>query len=157
MQIPKILLTTLSLNDIDLHGNDVIHICQSVVAKHLNVLAPGGRLVVTIPNLRGANYLLAWLFCKDLIPLHNLSIMRRDKFCNLFLTHELAPLLCGYFGTFSFGIFNTQPESKRRYLLMVCDKVQRLLNAAFRLLFGARGAETSYFSPYLIFVGEKKR
>jgi SAM-dependent methyltransferase len=135
------------------HFTDV----EGVVAKHVNVLAPGGRLVVTIPNLRGANYVLAWLFCKDLIPLHNLSIMRRDRFRKLFLNPDLTPLLCGYFGTFSFGIFNTRPESKRRYLLMICDKVQRLLNAVFRLLFGARGAESRYFSPYLIFVAVKER
>jgi len=134
------------------HFTDV----EGVVAKHVNVLAPGGRLVVIIPNLRGVNYLLAWVFCKDLIPLHNLSIMRRDKFCKLF-PDDVTPQLCGYFGTFSFGIFNTRPESKRRYLLMMCDKVQRLLNALFRLLFGARGAESRYFSPYLIFVGVKER
>ena len=73
------------------------------------------------------------------------------------LADDLAPLLCGYFGTFSFGIFNTQPESKRRYLLMMCDKVQRVLNAVFRLLFGARGADSRFFSPYLIFVGVKQR
>jgi SAM-dependent methyltransferase len=135
------------------HFTDV----DGVVAKHLNVLAPGGRLVVTIPNLRGINYWLAWVFRKELIPLHNLSIMQQDQFCRLFKRHDLAPLLCGYYGTFSFGIFNAGPESTTRYLLIACDKVQRLLNAGFRLLFGARGAESRYFSPYLIFVGVKER
>jgi len=128
-----------------------------VVARHLNVLAPGGRLIVTIPNLRGINYLLTWIFRKELIPLHNLSIMRKDEFCRLFSRPNVATLLCGYYGTFSFGIFNVRSGSTKRHLLMVCDKAQRLLNAAFRFLFGARGAESRFFSPYLIFIGVKER
>lgn len=130
---------------------------ESVVSQHLNVLAPGGRLVVTIPNLRGINYFFTWVFRKDLIPLHNLSIMHRDEFCKLFSRHDVVPLLCDYFGTFSFGIFGARPSSMRRLLLMICGKLQRLLNAAFRVFFGARGAESRYFSPYLIFVGAKGR
>ncbi len=135
------------------HFTDV----ESVVSKHLNVLAPGGRLVITIPNLQGVNYFLTWVFRKELIPMHNLSIMRRATFCELFSRREVTPLLCDYYGTFSFGLFNTRPESRMRYLLMVCDKVQRLLDAAFRLLFGARGAKSRHLSPYLIFVGVKER
>ena len=134
------------------HFTDV----DSVVSKHLSVLAPGGRVVVTIPNLRGVNYALAWLFRKELIPLHNISIMRRDEFCKLFRRPDLTPLLCGYFGTFSFGLFNTRPDSKRRHLLNICAAMQRVLNAMFRLVLRGRGAETTYFSPYLIFIGVKK-
>src|SRR5437588_6556522 len=69
------------------HFTDV----EGVVAKHLNVLAPGGRLVVTIPNLRGINYFFARVFHKQLIPLHNLSIMRQEEFCRLFSRHNVAP------------------------------------------------------------------
>jgi SAM-dependent methyltransferase len=129
---------------------------ESVVSKHLNVLAPGGRLVVTIPNLRGINYLLTWTFRKDLLPLHNLSIMRRDEFRSLFSKQDVSPVFCDYYGTFSFGIVGARPGSRRPYLLMACDKLQRLLNVAFRVLFAARGAESRHFSPYLIFVGVKE-
>src|SRR6266513_2974678 len=53
------------------HFRDV----DRVLSAHLNVIAPGGMLAVTIPNLRGINYGLAWFFCKELLPLHNLDIM----------------------------------------------------------------------------------
>lgn len=135
------------------HFSDV----EEVVAKHLNVLSPGGRLVVTIPNLRGVNYLLSWLFKKDVIPLHNLSIMRKQTFCAIFDRLGVTPLMCGYYGTFNFGLFNSRPSSWKRHLLRACGNAQRVLNALFRLLFGARGAESVYFSPYLIFVGVKDR
>jgi SAM-dependent methyltransferase len=134
------------------HFTDV----DSVVSKHLNVLAPGGRVVVTIPNLRGVNYFLTWMFRKELIPLHNILIMRRDDFCKLFSRPDLTPLMCGYYGTFSFGLFNTRPDSKMRHVFNICVDMQRVLNAIFRLAFRTRGAETGYFSPYLIFIGAKK-
>ncbi len=135
------------------HFTDV----EGVISRHLNVLAPCGCLVISIPNLQGANYFLVRLFRQELIPQHNLSIMRREAFCRLFNKQEVTPLLCDYYGTFSFGLFNSPPKSRRRHLLTVCGKVQRLLNATFRGLFGARGAESRYFSPYLIFVGTKAR
>jgi SAM-dependent methyltransferase len=134
------------------HFTDV----DSIVAKHLNLLAPGGRVVITIPNLRGINYVLAWLFRKEVIPLHNISIMCRDRFCKLFDRPDLTPLLCGYYGTFNFGLFNTRRGSMMRHVLSICMEVQRVLNLIFRLAFRARGVETPYFSPYLIFIGTKK-
>ena len=134
------------------HFSDV----EDVVSKHLNVLSPGGCLVVTIPNLRGFNYFLSWVFQKDVIPLHNLSIMRKQTFCALFDGLSVTSLMCRYYGTFNFGLFNTSSASWKRHLLNVCGKVQKLLNVLFRVLFGPRGAECAYFSPYLIFVGVKK-
>jgi SAM-dependent methyltransferase len=134
------------------HFSDV----ASVVSKHLNVLAPGGRVVVTVPNLRGVNYFLTRVFHKEVLPLHNVAIMRRGTFCKLFRRPDLTPLMCGYYGTFSFGLFNTRPDSRMRYLFHICVDAQKVLNAIFRLVFRARGVETMYFSPYLIFIGAKK-
>jgi hypothetical protein len=135
------------------HFSDV----EAVVAKHLDVLSPGGRLVITIPNLRGVNYFLSWVFQKDVIPLHNISIMRRQAFCALFDGLGVTPMMCGYYGTFNMGLFNTAPRSWKRHLLRACGDAQRVLNALFRMLLGDRGAECAHLSPYLIFVGVKER
>ena len=86
----------------------------------------------------------------------NLAIMRQDVFCGLFGRQRLSRLLCTYYGTFSFGIFNTPPRSPKRHVLKVCGRVQRLLNVLFRLTFGARSAENKYVSPYLVFIGTKE-
>lgn len=135
------------------HFSDV----EEVISKHVHVLSSGGHLVVTIPNLRGVNYFLSWVFQKDVIPLHNTSIMHRQTFCTLFARLGVTPLMCGYYGTFNFGLFNTSRVSWKRHLLKLSGDAQRLLNAIFRIVFGARGAESGYFSPYLIFVGIKER
>jgi SAM-dependent methyltransferase len=127
-----------------------------VVASHVNVLAPGGHLVVSIPNLRGLNYALQWFFQKELLQLHNRSIMDPSKFCELFEGTGLRPLFCGYHGTFNFNVFDTRVNSEKRRLLALCTKAQLVLNAAFRILFPAGGAEHKYLSPHLIFIGQKE-
>ena len=39
---------------------------EDIIEKHINLLTKGGYLIVSIPNLRGANYILTWLFHREL-------------------------------------------------------------------------------------------
>jgi glycosyltransferase involved in cell wall biosynthesis/2-polyprenyl-3-methyl-5-hydroxy-6-metoxy-1,4-benzoquinol methylase len=133
------------------HFTDV----RSVIAKHNNLLADGGCLIISIPNLNGVNYALGRFFHKELIPLHNLSIMRKQEFMGLFENQGLSPLFCDYYGTFNFGLFNTRRGTLQSLALGCCMKFQLLLNIALRLLFKERGAESMFFSPALMFIGKK--
>jgi len=128
----------------------------SVVERHLALLKPGGLLVITIPNLRGVNYALTRLFHAELLPMHNLKIMSRLPFWRLFDTDKVRPLVCDYFGTFSFYLFNVKPGSRLAPALAACMKLQTVLNATFRICFGDRGAETPFTSSQLIFAGIKR-
>ena len=129
---------------------------KAVVQKHADLLAPGGTLIISIPNLIGFNYLLAHAFNKDVIAIHNLDIMRKPVFRSLFDESQFDPQFCDYYGTFNFGLFNVGDNSLLRALLSVCMKIQVVLNITFRLLFGRAGAESRFFSPALIFIGVKK-
>lgn len=128
---------------------------ESVVEKHLSLLAEGGYLILSIPNFRGANYALLRLFNKRLIPLHNLDIMRKAQFANLFGREELSPLFCDYYGTFSFYLFYTEKDSPLRSALNLSRKLQPALNLMFRLALGDKGAENKLLSPALLFIGRK--
>lgn len=128
----------------------------SVIDAHLNVLRTGGHLVITIPNLRGVNHVLMAFFYRDVIPMHNLTIMRYEPFSKLFSRARISPLLCQYYGTFNFGLFFTDNSLTKRFLLAVGRLLQRLLNVFLRLAFGTRGPDSRHFSPYLIFIGVKK-
>ena len=130
---------------------------KGIVERHLNLLADDGVLVISVPNLRGLNYLFARLFHKELIAMHNLTIMGKSKFKELFDDSEVSEIFCGYYGTFNFGLFNARENSVRQSILSLCMKFQMLLNLAFRLLLRDRGAESAFLSPSLIFVGKKKR
>jgi SAM-dependent methyltransferase len=134
------------------HFEDV----DNVLHKHLNLLKPGGRLFVMIPNLRGFNYFLTWLLHKDLIAIHNLKIMEKRVFAGLFADKNLTPRFCDYYAVFSFFLFNTKPDSCMRHVLRLGFYLQFPLNVGFRLLFGATRGRSRWFSPALMFVGEKR-
>jgi SAM-dependent methyltransferase len=126
-----------------------------VVDRHLELLKPGGLLIITIPNLRGVNHALTHLFHRELLPMHNLKIMSKVAFLELFDTTRVRPLICAHVGTFSFYLFNVKPGSPLAPLLRACLKLQPMLNVLFRLCLGDRGAENRFTSPQLIFIGTK--
>ncbi|MFL6278397.1 MAG: glycosyltransferase [Blastocatellia bacterium] len=128
---------------------------RAVVERHIDLLAEGGLLVVSVPNLNGLNYVLGKFFHKELIPLHNLDIMKKPAFMRLFDNQGVTPLFCDYYGTFNFGLYNTGQRALLAALLSFCMKLQWVLNIALRLLFKDRGAESRAFSPALIFIGVK--
>jgi ubiquinone/menaquinone biosynthesis C-methylase UbiE len=135
------------------HFTDV----EDVIHRHINVLAKGGHLVVIIPNLRGINHFLSDAFNKKVLTICNTKIMQKDEFRQLFGEEFLESKICKYYGTFDFGLFNTPEGSPLRFLLGFCKMWQAILNAVFPLLFRDKGAESSFFSPYLIFIGVKKK
>lgn len=134
------------------HFTDV----EDIINKHINLLTKGGCLVVSIPNLKRANYILTWIFNREEISLCNINIMQKGKFSELFDKERLSTLFCDYYGTFSFFLFNTERNSPTRFLLGFCHRLQLILNMVFRLLFKDKGAESRLFSPYLIFIGLKR-
>jgi 2-polyprenyl-3-methyl-5-hydroxy-6-metoxy-1,4-benzoquinol methylase len=134
------------------HFTDV----ENLIDKHLNLLKKGGHLIVSIPNLRGINYFLSWFFNKEVIAIHNLDIMEKDRFSKLFQKENLSPLFCDYYGTFDLTLFNTKEHSPMRHLLAISRKLQLGLNVGFRLFLKDRGAENRMISPHLIYIGVNK-
>lgn len=129
---------------------------KDVIARHLELLKPGGLLIVGIPNLRGLNLLLSSIFDRQVVAIHNLDIMTRERFAALFPDDLVTPVFCDYYGTFNLRLINTRPTSPWRFALSLCHKIQPLLNLTFRGLFGRRGAESRWFSSHLLFVGIKR-
>jgi 2-polyprenyl-3-methyl-5-hydroxy-6-metoxy-1,4-benzoquinol methylase len=130
---------------------------EDVIEKHINLLKRGGCLIISIPNLRGANYILQWIFQKKIIlSMVDLNIMQKKEFLKMFDKDCLSTLFCDYYGTFSFGLFNTKRNSPLHIVMTFCMILQLILNVVFRLLLGNKGVESSLFSPYLIYIGLKK-
>jgi SAM-dependent methyltransferase len=126
------------------------------IDRHLRLLRPGGTLVISIPNMRGANYLQSLLFCRRLIPLHNREIMRLKSFRSLFDPGRLESVFCGYYGTFRVNFFIDRRSRPMRLAGKVAEAAQAPLNLLFRLALRDRGLDTSTFSPNLLFIGRKR-
>lgn len=128
---------------------------ERIIGMHMSLLAPGGLLLVSIPNLRGANRALTWLCNRQILPLHNLDIMTLPAFEDLFTGEELESLFCGYYGTFNLHLFYAPDGSPARWLVGLAHRIQPALNVLFRSLLGNRGLESALFSPSLLFIGRK--
>ena len=131
---------------------------EAVVSRHVALLKPGGLLVITIPQLHGIYSYWTRAFNPELLPMHNLDIMKLQQFQRLFDSQSLDILRCSYFGTFSFWLFTAHKDAWwASHVIRGLIVLQRLLNLVFRLAFREHGYETAMFSPNLIFVGRKKR
>jgi len=128
---------------------------DSVIDAHINLIKPGGRLIVTIPNYQGLNYLLKLVFCRDNLAAHNLSIMRLDAFSRIFSGRGLRALFCGYAGTIDLSMATPAPGSRLKALYRIFDKSQVLLNGILRLSLRKKGFNLPWVSPFLVFVGVK--
>jgi hypothetical protein len=120
---------------------------RSVVALHANLLKGGGRLLVTIPNLGGANYLLLKFLHPEILAIHNLSIMEYQPFRELFQRPEMVETFCGYVGAFTLANQIAKHPWRRRALA-----VAKLLERPYQLLrarvLGARHLHRVYSVPF---------
>lgn len=133
------------------HFTDV----KQVVRQHVNLLRPGGRLVIVIPNLRGLNWALTSFFHREVLAVHNLTIMDQSVFEGLFDGMGLRQLSCGYLGIFTCKLQNTAPNSWKRYLLALACRLELPFEVMFRLVFRRWHPRAWWCSPYLVYVGEK--
>lgn len=129
---------------------------EKAVKMHLDMLRPGGYLIIQIPRFRGFNFLRLKVFRPDLIGNHNIDIMNADvleKICTS--SNNVEKIYCGNYGTFKLRLPMEKKDFKYYLLKSMCS-LDYILNPTFRLLFGTAGFETYLFSPAVMFIGRKK-
>jgi len=60
---------------------------QDVIERHIRLLSENGKLLIILPNFRGLNGCVQWLFDRKNLRSHNLESMKRDKL-NEILKHS---------------------------------------------------------------------
>ena len=125
--------------------------------QHVDLLKDGGRLLIVIPNLRGANELLARFFSPEIIPLHNRKIMNNRDFPKLFDDIGLRPLFEGYLGVFSFRLQHESPGSWKWYVKWLGYRLGQICDVLLLTVLRGRHPESKWLSPYLVYVGEVQR
>jgi SAM-dependent methyltransferase len=129
---------------------------RGAIERHLNLLKPGGTLIVQVPNLRGLNYTIQRVLDPRLLELHNVSIMDRRAFRALFDGARLEERFCDYFGAFTFNLFNVNTRPRRLPFLRACYRAQLALNVFYHLALRGRTAGHRWTSPGLLYVGVKR-
>lgn len=129
---------------------------REAVRSHLALLKPGGTMVVMIPNLTGINATLTRFFAKATLRQHNLTIMRLDRFREVFDLTGLEERYCSYYGIFDFDLFDADRKGVRDVIRRAGKGGQLFLNVLFHMLFRHGGPQHPAVSPYLVFVGIKR-
>ena len=128
---------------------------DKAIKIHLDLLKPGGYFIIQIPRFKGFNLLRLMFFRPDLIKNHNLEIMNANILEKLCTLPNARKIYCGNYGTFKLRL-PMNNKSYKYYLLKTICNLDYLLNPLFRLLFGDKGFETNFFSPSVMFIGQKK-
>ena len=125
---------------------------RDIVGHHVELLKPGGTLVISIPNFRGIMYPCYATLDPETLAIHNLDIMRRPAFESLFSGYRLDTKYCGYVGMLRLTL--AVPERCRR-LTAIVRPMQSLIDAL--LINGARHRDlpNRFTSPYLLYIGKK--
>jgi 2-polyprenyl-3-methyl-5-hydroxy-6-metoxy-1,4-benzoquinol methylase len=131
---------------------------SAVIEAHVKLAKPGGLLVLTIPNYRHLNWLLKRVFDGESLPGHNLNTMDPAVFRHAFENHGLRQIYCAHYGSIDLSVSQPHKRSGALWLAyLLCEKAQLPLNLALRSLFGGAAPNSRYTSPFLIYVGQKRR
>ena len=125
-----------------------------IVDHHIELLKPGGQLVVSIPNLRPFLYRsMMSITAPDILAAHNLDIMELSKFRTLFPDYRLCTHYCNYAGTFELPfVFHPQNHIARKILSIVRTMFDILLINILK----HRSLSSSFTSPCLLYIGTKR-
>jgi len=128
---------------------------DAILRSHVDLLKPGGELVIIAPNLSGLNRRLYGFFNpKDLVA-HNLAITNISAFRRLFKDLPIDPLFCDAYGIFTFQLYKPVPGTVRSKALRACKVMQQGINIMHRVTRGDHGRGLDGTCPYLLFVGRK--
>lgn len=118
-----------------------------VVRRHVNLLRVGGFLVVSIPNLRGFNYLRVRMSCPEKLVMHNLAIMKLPVFRSIFKDpgFGLETLFVGWVGTIT--LRHLYPDWLPDF--------DAIIDKALWFVARDRHFETALFSPHLMYIGRR--
>lgn len=124
----------------------------AVVGHHVELLKPGGQLVIAIPNVVSGSiyHPVLSLTCPDILALHNLDIMRLPEFRRLFANQPLDVHYCDYVGTVNLPLI-IRPRPLHRAL----DYAQAVLDVMLAHVLRHRDLHNRFTSPYLLYVGTR--
>lgn len=120
---------------------------REILSKHVDLVEPGGYLILTLPNFRFLQYFYHSYFDKPNLEIHNLDAMRFGYMKRLLRRLRMKKIYAGYYGNLSVWRQETELELKK---LRQINHLHR-----FVVKYGDRFPTTRIYSPYIVFIYKK--
>ena len=123
-----------------------------IIEKHKEIVDDGGYLCITVPNMRKLNYLFNYIFSRELLETHNLSIMDLKLLKRLIIDNEFEEVYASYFLT---SMFQANKDSQRLKEHPYLNKIYNFINIIMEKL-NLDNIPNKFASPYIVVIAKKK-
>ena len=123
---------------------------NSVIAKHADLVAPGGKLIITLPHFAHGQYFLHWLIDKENLKKHNTKIMNLDSIKKAVAHSGLKIEYLSYYKTFGFWTERTDMAGWEKLINWSVLKLGKIINKIF-----GYNKPNPLFSPHIILIATK--
>lgn len=121
-----------------------------IIAKHAELVAPGGKLIITLPHFAHAQYFLHWLIDRDNLKKHNTKIMNLDSIKKAVTKSGLKIEYLSYYKTFGFWTENNNLTRLEKLINWSILKFGKVVTKIF-----GYDRPNSLFSPHIVCVAKR--
>lgn len=125
-----------------------------VIEKHLELLKPGGILLIGMPNFLGVNRLVLKRLNLQRLSKHNLSSMDLKNWEKFEKRFDLKPIFKGYIGGFEPSIYRCENRIFLRLIYLFFMGIKTVITDRFKFL---RKFNSKYWSGYVMGVYQKPK
>lgn len=124
---------------------------EKVIRKHIELLKPGGKLILEVPNFNYGQYLIRFFLTRKILNEHNIAVMNLGYFRRMAKEFDLKILYLGYCG----GTFRLWAD--RESLTFPRGKIYTALKLLEANIKRAKMDKINnrFFSPFILFIAQK--
>ena len=128
------------------HFDDI----NKVVAQHANLIAPNGKLIITLPHFAHGQYFLHWLIDRDNLKRHNTKIMNLNSIKKAIQNNGLIIEHLSYYKTFGFWTERTNMTRWDKCINWSILKFGKVITKIF-----GYDRPNFLFSPHIVYIATK--
>ena len=128
------------------HFDDI----NKVVAQHANLIAPNGKLIITLPHFAHGQYFLHWLIDRDNLKRHNTKIMNLNSIKKAIQNNGLRIEHLSYYKTFGFWTERTNMTRWDKCINWSILKFGKVITKIF-----GYDRPNFLFSPHIVYIATK--
>lgn len=119
---------------------------EKVIAKHIDFLKPGGKLIIGLPNMLGFHGFIFRVFNRELFYKHKQLTRKMVEEC--FSNLGIQIMESSYI-----GVIQLESGGKPKYIQPLFYALNKILYVILRTL--NIFSESQYVSPYIVIIGKK--